>query len=112
MLLIEGITQEARQRHLLPVEGYDEKLDLLLMWRPTQDGWFVDLSWGTWSVAGIRLCHLPNILTAWANTMPFGMMVQCSNKQDPFLISSFSDGTAKLYMLNAAEVAELKAIYG
>lgn len=112
MLIIDSITEEARQRHLLPVEGYDEPINMLLMWRETQSGWFVDLSWGTWSVSGVRVCHLPNILASWANVIPFGIMVMCSNKQDPFLIQSFSNGTAQLFVLNADEVAELKATYG
>lgn len=112
MLLIEGITNESRQRHLLPTEVSDVSIDVLLVWSDTQSSWFADIVWGTFAVYGLRVCSLPNLLAQWAKVIPFGISVVCSNGQDPFLLESFANGTAKLYILNASEAEEFEAMYG
>jgi hypothetical protein len=112
MLRIDGISDEPFQLHKLAIEGSADLAEMTLIWRETQNFWFMNLTWGSFSVQGIRVCHLPNILTQFANILPFGIAIYSTNGQDPFLLQSFSNGTTALILLNSTEVAEYEAIYG
>jgi hypothetical protein len=112
MQQIDGISDEPSQLHKLAIEGSGTLAEMTLIWRDTQNSWFMNLTWGSFSVQCVRVCHLPNILTQFANILPFGISIYSTNGQDPFLLQSFSNGTTSLFVLNSAEVAELEATYG
>ena len=108
---ITSITTDPRQTHKLPVEGFDD-CEMTLTWRDTQSSWFADFTFGDVEIFGMRLCSSPNILSQFANRLPFGISVFGEDKQDPITIEAFANGSTTFLMLNAAEVAELGAIYG
>jgi hypothetical protein len=112
MLLINEITDEPRQQHLLTVDGYGYAT-LLLEWRPEQYGWFFTLSWGTFQTTNERVTASQNILRQYQNILPFGVAVNTTNLQDPMTQDAFLTGVASLYLLNADDAAYVEtARYG
>ena len=111
MFQITSITSEARQKHKLPIDGYDS-CSMTLEWKDTQLGWFASFSWGDWSVSNIRVCALPNILSQWSNVIPFGIVILSKNGQDPMAVDAFSKGESSFYILTSDERSELEALYG
>jgi hypothetical protein len=109
MFQIEGITEEPTQSYRLPVENSGIEAEMIIRWRETQNSWFMDVSYDTFSVKNIRMCAMPNLLTQFANRIPFGLLLASDNGQDPLIQQSFSDGTCTLYILTAAEVADLES---
>ena len=111
MFQITSITSESRQKHKLPVDGYAD-CEMIIEWRDTQSGWFASFTWGTWSVTGVRLCVLPNILAQWSNTIPFGIIILSNSGQDPMTIDAFEKSEATMFVMTSEERAELEATYG
>jgi hypothetical protein len=111
MLQITSITSEPKQKHKLPVEGFED-CEMTLEWKDTQAGWFVTLVWGDWRVDNMRLCSLPNILMQWSNILPFGILVLTKSKQDPMTVDAFEQEEAALYVYSESERDEVGALYG
>lgn len=112
MLQIDGITDEPKQSYRLPVVGSDLQAVMNLTWRDTQNSWFIDISYDTFSVKNIRLCRMLNVLNQFKNRIPFGLMVTSSYRQDPFTLESFSDGSCKIYILSQEEIDALEDAFG
>lgn len=112
MFQIEGITDEPKQTYKLPIEDSDLDAEMTLTWRDTQNSWFINVSFDTFSVKQIRATLAPNLLVQFANRIPFGLMLTSTNKQDPLDIQAFLDGTCSLYILNRSEVQDLEADFG
>lgn len=112
MFRITSITDEPKQTYKLPIEDSDLDADMTLTWRDTQNSWFMDVSFDTFSVKQIRVTFSPNLLIQFANRIPFGLMCVSENKQDPLDIQAFLDGTCSLNILSRAEVTELEALSG
>ena len=45
-----------------------------------------------------------NLLNQWRNKLPFGIVCQCKDAQDPLLIEDFLVGRASLSILSKEEV--------
>ena len=112
MFQIEGLTDEPKQKYRLPVVDSEIEADMSLTWLDTQSAWFMDVSYEDFSVKNMRVTFAPNVLVQFENRAPFGLMVTSSNKQDPFTLQSFSDGTCSIFILTKAEVKDLEADFG
>ena len=109
MRLIREITQEPRQKHTVPIDGYDPVV-LILEYKESQSGWFMSLSWGeSFAINNMRVQTAENILRQWRNVLPFGIMVLTKNKQDPMLIDDFESANAELFFMTQDEVTLVEA---
>jgi len=80
---------------------------LELYYRPMQRGWFINqLSYGDFTIRGLRLVNLPNMLNQWSKSLPFGLACFSDENRDPQLQEDFVSGASKLYFLSPAEVLE------
>jgi hypothetical protein len=108
MITLTEITDEPSQSFLLPIVGYADA-EMTLTFKDTQSAWFMDLSWGTRKLNGLRVSTGYNILAQYASSFPFGILVSNPNKQDPLTVSAFTTDNVTLSILSEAEVAEVEA---
>jgi hypothetical protein len=109
--IISSITNEPWQIHELIITGFDS-CEMEIKWNDTQSAWFARFTWGDFEVAGLKLTMSPNILSQFANKIPFGIAIISNTLQDPITLDSLSNGTTEFWILSAAEVEELAAVYG
>lgn len=74
-----------------------------------QQGWFANFQRGDWAVNGLRLTTGPNMLRQWRDIVPFGLGILTAGNVEPLNITDFVDGTATVYLLEAADVVESEA---
>lgn len=108
MTIVTGITSQPKQQLSLVLED-GTTVTALLEYRPQQIGWFADFTWGNWVTRGIRLTSSPNLLRQYCQVIPFGLAIIAANNVDPLNVSDFADGTATVFLLNAADVLAVEA---
>ena len=106
MQRIDNISNDARQKHTILLDADSTPIVIELVYKPSQMGWFVDVSYDTldFIVRGLRVTTNTNILNQWRNKLPFGLICQCNEAQDPLLIDDFLVKRAFLSVLSAEEV--------
>lgn len=106
MFKIEKITTAALQTQLLILNGVGD-ITITIYFRPMQIGWFIEeLTYNDFTIKGMRICVSPNLLYQFRNQIPFGLSCLSVGNREPSLVSDFADGSAQLFILSAAEVAE------
>jgi hypothetical protein len=108
MLYVNKITDDPDQQITLIGEA-GQQISFNLYFDPTQNGWFADISWGTWQVTGFQILVGPNVWRQWKNIITFGLMVTSSDGYDPAYIEDFASGRIQLYLLNASDVQAVEA---
>lgn len=104
MYQISQVTDQAKQSQQLVLPD-GTLISLQLYYAESQGGWFViSLTYGTFTLQGVRLTTSPNLLRQWKNLIPFGLCCSTQDDQEATQLQSFSSGYAKLYVLSAAEV--------
>ena len=78
----------------------------------SRQGWFLDLVSENFSIYGIRITSVPNVLRQWKNKLGFGIGVLCENKSEPFFLEDFNTGRAKLYLLEPDDLTFQDLLYG
>ena len=75
--------------------------------------WFIDITYKTKIIKGLRVCANINILDHWKKTLPFGVMVKMAENgsNEPFLIDDFSTGRAVLYILSDVDLLDIEDFY-
>ena len=108
MLYINKITNSASQKLTLTgIPGI--QITVTLEYMPRIQQWIMGFNDGTTNVQGITITCGVNILRQWKNNIIFGISCLRNDGLDPYQISDFSDQVANLYLLNAAEVAQVEA---
>lgn len=103
MLQITNLTSDARQKFTIIGEN-GEIIPTYLYYLPTQIGWFMDITYGTFTANGLRLCVSPNIISQWKNIIPFGLLCTSNDGQDPYYLDDFTTGRINIYLLNSDDV--------
>lgn len=104
MQLINNITNDASQKIAVLFDGTAKKIVLELVYRPTQTGWFLDVTYEDFILRGIRVCISKNLLSQWQNQIPFGLLVVSADGQEPFFVEDFITDRVKIAVLNKEEV--------
>jgi hypothetical protein len=106
MYLIQQITDDPLQSQTLILPD-GTSLGLTINFVPMQYGWFItELSYGSFTLNGLRISNSPNMLHQFKNQIPFGLGCFSTNNREPSQQEDFSSGTSQLYILSAAEVAQ------
>jgi hypothetical protein len=112
MKVIQSLTAEPRQNHILPIEGYADAT-LFLEFKETQYAWFMTLTWGGNEISGMRVASCPNLLDQCRSKFPFGLLVDSVNLQDPLTLDAFETGVCRMAILSEAEVVQVdEELYG
>jgi hypothetical protein len=110
MYLIQQITNDPfQQKTLILPNGNSFVLQLYYM--PMQLAWVISkLTYGSFTLTGIRVTNSPNILNQYQNQLPFGLACFSLGNREPTLQQDFSSGSSSLYVLSQAEVAQYQAL--
>lgn len=118
MQILENITNDAKQKHTILLAEDSSRIVLELTYKPDVLGWFLDVTYedANFIVRNLRVVTTTNLLNQWRNKLPFGIMCQCKDSQDPLLLEDFLVKRAGLAILSKEEVnkivelnAEMKA---
>ena len=111
MNLIQNITNDAYQTQTLILES-GQAVDVTMRFVPLQYGWFItEISYGTFTLTGLRICVSPNMLRQFKNQIPFGLACYANSaSREPTQQQDFSSGAFSLYILTQAEVFEYEEI--
>lgn len=105
MKILTGFTSQPKQQMTFVLDD-GSTVTLNMRYAQQQLGWFADFTWSgsTWAVNGMRLTVSPNLLQKWENLVPFGLAILTANDVELLNLTDFADGTATVYLLNAADV--------
>lgn len=106
MYQIQNITSDAKQKQTLQLPD-GTLISLTMFFIQMQQGWFIkDISYGSFTLNGLRIVNSPNMLHQYRNKIPFGLACFSVNNREPSLEDDFSSGASKLYILTEAECVQ------
>ena len=114
MTIITGITDQPKQQTSIVLPD-GTKAVLYLEYRPQQNGWYYNLTYGPntrlvpFVLNGQRLVSSPNIMRQFRNLIPFGIAILTQNNIEPTRQTDFIDGTITMLLLDTADVAQVEA---
>lgn len=104
MYEIKQITDEPRQKRTMFLPD-GSPIGMTIYFVSMQQGWFItELTYGDFTLNGLRISNQPNMLFQWRNLLPFGLACFSKADREPSLPQDFSSGASKLYILTQAEV--------
>ena len=83
-------------------------LQMEFIYRPAIQRWSVNIVHPLLELYGYNLCVQPNILRPWRKLIPFGIAISSLNGLDPINVTDLSDGSVSIFVLSAAEVAQVE----
>jgi len=107
--IIDGLTNDPLQEFSAVLEGYDSA-KIILEWKPNQFGWFMNLTWGEFSVKNLRIGNYPNILYQFKNLIPFGIGITGTNGVDPVTFDAWTSNN-QFYILDEADIASQETLF-
>jgi hypothetical protein len=111
MIYISAVTDEPKQRFLLPIEGYEDAI-LTLEFKPNQNAWFYNIEWGDFKLYLQQLSTGINVLRQFSRQIPFGLYVASVSFQDPITYDAFITD-CRLMLLNSEDVGTFESgMYG
>lgn len=106
MRLLQQVTTDPLQQQTIVLDDGTSFL-IQLYFRPMQFGWFVNtLTYGDFTLHGLRITNSPNMLHQFRNRLPFGLACYSTANREPSQQQDFSSRASKLYLLSAEEVAQ------
>lgn len=108
MNLLGGFTDQPKQTTSI-VLADGSKATLALEYRPNQLAWFYDLAWSDLEIKGLRLVASPNVVRQFRLQIPFGLAVITAGNVDPVDQESLVNGSASIFLLDAADVLDVEA---
>ena len=110
MRRILEFTQDPYQTAQIPLENKTGYAQINLYWAPTQMSWYFDIEYNDIVTRGNKLCLGANILRAFSNFLPFGMMVVSDDLIEPYRITDFATQRVKVFILNSSEVQQIERL--
>lgn len=110
MTKIQGISTDALQNFTVALAD-GTTFNMTLAFKPLQQGWFISVSYGAFSVTNMRVCCVYNILEQFSEQIPFGIACFTTQNQEPMFPQDFAASNAALCVLDETDVANLEAYY-
>ena len=108
MLYISNITNDAHQiLTLIGIPGI--QITMTLDYNPRTTQWILGVNDGTTSIQGLAITASPNMLRQWKNIIGYGITCFRADGLDPYQIGDFVDQVANLFLLDAADVAQVES---
>lgn len=103
MKIITSITDDTKQQTTLLLDD-GSQATWLIEYRPNQQAWFYDLTWGNVTIKGQRLVPSPNIIRQFRTRLPFGIAILTADNVELMSQQDFTNGTAIVYLLNQEDI--------
>ena len=108
MLYIGNITNDAHQTlTLIGIPGL--QITMTLDYNPRTTQWILGVDDGTTQIQGLAVVCAPNMLRQWKNIIGYGITCLRTDGLDPYQLNDFSDQVANIFLLDAADVAQVEA---
>lgn len=106
MRLIENISSDALQKHTILIDSGE--ISLILRYYSVTSAWFMDVEYKEESIFGVKMSL--GVQHINAQNWPFDFIMQDTSGEDvdAFQSTDFEDGRCFLYMLEAADMKELR----
>lgn len=105
MYQITQITSATSQTQALTLpDGSQITFDIAFY--PLQQGWFFDVTYGTFVLKGVRVTASPNMLRQWRYQIPFGLGCNTFLTREPNQQQDFVSNAFQLYVLSQQDVDE------
>lgn len=108
MQLLNSLSDAADELITVPLPD-GSVLQLEFIYRAGIQRWSMNVSHPLLTLNNFNLAMGPNILRQWRNLVPFGMAVDSTIGLDPMNLEDFVNGYSLVYVLSAAEVAQVEA---
>ena len=82
-----------------------------LFFRPRIPAFFVNITWGNFTINGLKLCQSINLLWQF-RSLPFGLCISLNDGTEPYLIDDFTTGRAQFFILEKSDLGYLQTIVG
>lgn len=106
MFRIQNLTNDSKQKQTLTLPD-GTQITIAIYYSELQQGWFItSLSYLDFTLNGLRITNIPNMLYQFRNRLPFGLMCRSNGAREPFLQDDFLSGYSELFVLTEAEVEE------
>lgn len=106
MIRVQNITSEPIQRHTIVFE--ESEIILTLRFYPRTQIWCFDAEYKEWAVHGIKISvGVPHIISQ-LQPFDFACIDRSNNGIDPFQVGDFSSGRCGLYMLETADMVDVR----
>ena len=102
MQQIKGLSAIPSQKFRVPID--EGVITFTLTFRPAAQMWFVDIEFDTFVARGLRVVQSLNMLIQYEEIIPFGLLVDCTDDGDPFLINDFSSERITMNVLSSIEI--------
>lgn len=110
MRQITTLNDSNKQQFRFSIDGYDAA-EVYLEFKPQQQGWFMNLSWGdVFTLNQTRVVVSPNLLRQFVNVLPFGITIVGPDAIDPFAVDSWLNGW-EFYVLDQDDLEQVEALY-
>jgi hypothetical protein len=109
VILITGLKAYPSQTFSMVDPAGGGTIYFTINYRPRVQGWFLDVTFNAFTLAGLKLVRSPNVLAQYHNRIPFGLMVAVSDGFEPFLVNDFYTSRVALYLLDALDVLTVEA---
>ena len=111
MKYLNKISAVASQRFIL-TGNPSQSINMELRYLSSQQMWVMDIAYEDFEVHGIVVVNSPNLLRAFKNKIPFGIMVLSFNTDlDPLNIDDFALQNSAMYLLNQDDITAMEASY-
>ena len=107
MQYLSNITNNPNQTYNM-YDDASNSIAMTLIYLPNQQIWMANFIWKNWILNGIILTNEMNCLKQYVNNIPFGIACVSNDLVDPFLLTDFSSGRSRLYLLNQTEITTLQ----
>ena len=101
----------------VPVQSFQTSLAdgttvfFTITYRPRVGFWYVDITYGTVKINGLRLANVPNLLQQYNLNLPFGVFIFVTDGGEPILINDFISGRCTFCVLEAADLVAIDDAY-
>lgn len=110
MTKIQGISDAASQNFTIALND-GSTFELGLVFKPLQQGWYLSVTYGDFTVTNMRLCCVYNVLEQFSNRLPFGLACFTTQNQEPMFPQDFKASNAALCVLDETDLNNLEAFY-
>lgn len=110
MKVLTGIRATGQQT-MSTTDEFGNVIDIVLYFQVRTASWKIDVEADNFSVKGLRISHVPNLLNQYKNIISFGMGVIITDGGEPFLIDDFSTERVQLAILTVDEVTAIESWY-
>lgn len=111
MQQIQGLTTDPLQTQTFSLPD-SSQVTIQIYFVPMQLGWFItSITYGDFTLQGIRITTNPNILYQWRNQIPFGIACLSPSGREPTQQADFATAASSLYVLTASETEAIAEFY-